>query len=114
MESEEDDAAPVPTVSNPVSSSNEISLRLRGRMVEVVLLEEGKRLSLLFIVAAAAGKLESEILASGSLNAHIPTCQSIGSMAGQGKRWQGRAVFVRTSKGKGADDDVGTFGRPGA
>jgi hypothetical protein len=59
IESEEDDAAPVSAGSKSLSSSKEMSLRLRGRIVEVVLLEEGKRLSLLFIVAAAADKLDS-------------------------------------------------------
>ena len=66
IESEEDDAAPVATDSESLPSSNEMSLRLRGRIVEVVLLEEGKRLSLLFIVAAAADKLDSEIFALGT------------------------------------------------
>lgn len=54
MESEEDDAALVGTGSNSFSSSKETSLRLRGRIVEVVLFEEGKRLLVLFIVAVAA------------------------------------------------------------
>ena len=58
MEREEDEAVPVFAGSNPPSSSKEMSLRLRGRTVEVVLLEED-RLSRLFMVAAAAYKPDS-------------------------------------------------------
>jgi hypothetical protein len=58
MESEEDEAAPVFTGPNPLPSSKEMSLRLRGRTVEVVLLEENRPLTL-FMVAAAAYTLDS-------------------------------------------------------
>jgi hypothetical protein len=74
IENEEDDAALVSAGSNPFSSSKEMSLRLRGRIVEVVLLE-GKRLSLLFIVAAAADKLDSGTLALEIVDSQISTYQ---------------------------------------
>jgi hypothetical protein len=74
IENEEDEAAPVSAGSNPFSSSKEMSLRLRGRIVEVVLLE-GKRLSLLFIVAAAADKLDWGTLALETVDSQILTCQ---------------------------------------
>jgi hypothetical protein len=74
IESDEGEAAPVSTGSNPFSSSKEMSLRLRGRIVEVVLLE-GKRLSLLFIVAAAADKLDSGTLALETVDSQISTYQ---------------------------------------
>ena len=74
IENEEDDAAPVSAGSDPFSSSKEMSLRLRGRIVEVVLLE-GKRLSLLFIVAAAADKLDSGTLALEIVDSQISTYQ---------------------------------------
>ena len=74
IENEEDEAAPVSTGSNPFSSSKEMSLRLRGRIVEVVLLE-GKGLSLLFIGAAAADKLDSGTLALETVESQSLTCQ---------------------------------------
>ena len=76
VENEEDEAAPVSTGLFPFSSSKEMSLRLRGRIVEVVL--EGKRVSLLFIVAAAADKLDSGTLALETADSQISTCQCNG------------------------------------
>jgi hypothetical protein len=58
IEREEDEAVPVFAGSNPPSSSKEMSLRLRGRTVEVVLLEEDGP-SRLFMIAAAAYKPDS-------------------------------------------------------
>lgn len=77
VENEEDEAAPVSTGLNSFSSSKEMSLRLRGRIVEVVLLE-GKRVSLLFIVAAAADKLDFGTLALETADSQISTCQCNG------------------------------------
>jgi hypothetical protein len=77
VENEEDEAAPVSIGSNPFSSSKEMSLRLRGRIVEVVLLDR-KRVSLLFIVAAAADKLDSGTLALEIVDSQISTCQCNG------------------------------------
>jgi hypothetical protein len=85
VESEEDEAAPESTGSNPFSSSTEMSLRLRGRIVEVVLLE-GKRLSLLFIVAAAADKLDSRTLALETVDSQISTYQCNDSSCESGRR----------------------------
>jgi hypothetical protein len=85
IENEEDEAAPVSTGSNPFSSSKEMSLRLRGRIVEVVLLE-GKRLSLLFIVAAAADKLDSRTLALETVDSQISTYQCNDSSCESGRR----------------------------
>ena len=73
VENEEDEAASVSTGLNPFSSSKEMSLRLRGRIVEVVL--EVKRVSLLFIVAAAADKLDFGTLALDTVDLQISTCQ---------------------------------------
>ena len=81
IENEEDEAAPVSTGSNPFSSSKEMSLRLRGRIVEVVLLDR-KRVSLLFIVAAAADKLDSGTLALETVDSQISTCQCNGRYRG--------------------------------
>jgi hypothetical protein len=98
-ESEEDDAAPVSTGSNSLLlSSNEMSLRLRGRIVDVVLLEEGKTPSLLFIVAAAADNLDLSKFALGNGEARNPTCQSGSNIAGASNSRS--KAFVRPVQGQ--------------
>ena len=96
-ESEEDDAAPVSAGSNSLLlSSNEMSLRLRGRIVDVVLLEEGKRPSLLFIVAAAADSLDLSKFALGNGEVRNPTCQAAAISQEQAIRRS--KAFVRPCK----------------
>ena len=85
IEMEEDDTAPSAAGSKSFSSWNEMSLLLRGRIVDVALL--GKRVSLLLIVAALADGHGVGKRAFADLQTETPTCQLSSKIR---KKWNRR------------------------